>query len=346
MGVGTKRRTPNRGSYRYHVLAVRFLTSCSAAGNHVEQFIRIANQMGNPASSRLSLAVASLVIAVQSFAQMPTGPRYRTITLHSTVFNNTRSLRVWLPKNYDDPANLKKRYPVLYLNDGVMTFAQKGVNIATIVDGLVEKGEIPPIIVVGIDNGACTDKTTNQEVDRAYEFLPYPDTGFGPDNTYQPAPPDPHGKLYPRFLTEDVFPVVNQTLRTMTGAEFTAIGGYSYGATSALYCAAMMPKTFGMVLLESAPLWIGPNGELLNDCNKCHQWPPHVRIGLGTAEGESNTAISMKGVELTKQLISSIRANDPQCDLSFVLEEGAHHGPVDWGRRMPEDLKALFKARS
>ena len=40
----------------------------------------------------------------------------------SEVFGNTRTIRVLLPRGYDERVNRNRRYPVLYLNDGQNLF--------------------------------------------------------------------------------------------------------------------------------------------------------------------------------------------------------------------------------
>ena len=105
-----------------------------------------------------------------------------------------------------------------------------------------------------------------------------------PDNTYDPIPPKPQGKLFPDFLIKEVMPEINRRYRTLTGKSNTAIGGFSYGGVSALYTILSRPGIFGKVLLESTPLWIGLNQELLKDAENANEWPEVVYIGKGTNE--------------------------------------------------------------
>lgn len=99
--------------------------------------------------------------------------------LKSKVFGNTRAIRVLLPAGYSEPANRKRRYPVLYLNDGQNLF-----DVSTSVfnplewqadealDRLIKAKEIEPLIVVGVDNAGRSA--------RANEYLPYPDAYLRP----------------------------------------------------------------------------------------------------------------------------------------------------------------------
>src|SRR6478672_7823003 len=88
----------------------------------------------------------------------------------SRTFRNTRFLRVWLPPGYDDFENSGRRYPVLYLNDGQNLFEPStsftGVEwqVDETADRLIREGAVPPMIIVGIDNG-------NKE--RFREYMPH-----------------------------------------------------------------------------------------------------------------------------------------------------------------------------
>jgi hypothetical protein len=56
-----------------------------------------------------------------------------------------------------------------------MAFRPAAINVEGAVHGLIKRGEIPPIIAVGIDNGASTKESKSPVADRANEFLPDPD---------------------------------------------------------------------------------------------------------------------------------------------------------------------------
>lgn len=144
----------------------------------------------------------------------------------SSVFANTRYLRVLLPADYDAPANAKKRYAVLYMADGqnlfdpaTSVFGPSEWRVDEVVQQLVKDGRIPPIIVVGVDDAGATA--------RAHEYLPWPDTINARRNPNYDAAPQ--GKQYPRFLIDEVIPFINARYRTARDAVHTGIGGSSYG---------------------------------------------------------------------------------------------------------------------
>ncbi len=196
---------------------------------------------------------------------------------------------------------------------------------------LIQSGSIHPLIVVGIDNGGSTDKSTKPETDRANEFLPYPDSGFPPKHLYPADPPDPNGKLYPDFLVNEVMPLIQRHYRIKTGRSNTVLAGCSYGGVSALYTVIRKPGVFGGLLLESAPLWIGTDRQLLKDAQKTGRWPASVYIGLGTKETDED--IRAEGRADTEELLGTIRSNSPKARLKFVVEEGGVNDASSWGRR-------------
>jgi len=115
------------------------------------------------------------------------------LEIKSSVFGNTRNLRVWLPHDYHNQDNQIRHYPVLYLNDGQDLFDSTTAILGTeewrvdeTVGSLILDGSIPPIIVVGIDNAG--------RAGRPHEYLPYPDEFLSPPE------PSPRGDLYAFFL--------------------------------------------------------------------------------------------------------------------------------------------------
>lgn len=74
----------------------------------------------------------------------------------STIFHNTRNLRVWLPAGYGAAENAQRRYPVLYLLDGQNVFdactAFDHVHEWRVDETLTEgiaAGRVAPVIVSG-----------------------------------------------------------------------------------------------------------------------------------------------------------------------------------------------------
>jgi glycosidase/S-formylglutathione hydrolase FrmB len=140
----------------------------------------------------------------------------------STFLEPTRHVEIWLPPGYDDSPTT--RYPVLYMHDGQNLFdpriANTGVDwgVDEAVVRLVERGVIPPVIVVGAWSTA----------ERHPEYSPW------------------HGAPdYARFLIEELMPRVNREFRTLTGPENTAVMGSSMGGLLSFYLVTRHPDVFG-----------------------------------------------------------------------------------------------------
>ncbi len=268
-------------------------------------------------------------------------PNVEILELKSAVFSNTRAIRVLLPPGYRDPENATRTYPVLYLNDGIMAFRPAAINVEGAVHGLIKRGEIPPLIVVGIDNGASTKESKDPLVGRANEFLPYPDVGFAPNQLYAANPPKPQGMRYPEFVVGEVMPLVEGRFRIARGPENTGIGGFSYGGVAALHTALTRPDIFGRLLLESTPLWIGPDLQLLKAAGAARRWPGVVTIGRGSAESP-DAEINAEGQREVEVLRRAIAAASPGTRLRVFTGEGDVHEPAAWRRRLPGSIKFLF----
>jgi enterochelin esterase-like enzyme len=299
------------------------------------------------ARSMRTLVLVLLAAAVTAAATPRAGaqpglssPNIETHRLTSRIFGNTRSIRVLLPPGYRDESNAGMRYPVLYLNDGIMAFRPQALGLEETVHRLIRADSIRPVIVVGIDNGASTDKTTNALRDRANEFLPYPDGGFA-GSSYEPVPPDPAGKSYPEFVFDEVRPLIEQRYRVEEGPAGTMVGGFSYGAVAALYTAVTRPGRVGGLLLESVPLWIGPGGELMRDARAAPSWPARVYVASGSKESP-DAAVLREGQRLTDSLLASIRVRSPSTRIEYFIAPDGTHDPAAWRARLARGLVFLF----
>ena len=257
----------------------------------------------------------------------------------SKIFSNTRRLRIYLPEDYESPQNRNKRYPVLYLNDGQNLFDIKTSifnkmewRVDETTDSLRGLGLIPPMIIVGIDNAGRHL--------RPREYLPYP------DEFLTPPEPSPQGKLFPRFVVQEVMPFINSQYRTKTGPDETGFGGSSYGALPVLYSVIATPGVFGRLLVESPSLYVH-DSQLLKDLRKAKSWPGRIYIGVGTNElnkpgcqpGNWDSE-PVQDVLTLKKILE--RAGFEKNRLHVVIEDCATHNENAWARRFPAALEFLF----
>jgi enterochelin esterase-like enzyme len=248
----------------------------------------------------------------------------------STIFRNTRMLRVWLPPRYEAAENDARHYPVLYLNDGQNLFerttAYTGVEwgVDETVDRLIRQEEVPPLVVVGIDNA---------QNDRMKEYIPY--------RSLQPRILWPRGRDYPEFLIGEVMPFVRQRYRIAGGPENTGLGGSSLGALISLYTAMQCPGVFGRLLLESPSLQISQR-RVLRDSRSFKQWPEKISLAIGTRESgrEDKDRQFVEDVRELERILRRSGLDDNR--LRVKIDEGATHSEVEWAKRFPEGLAFLF----
>lgn len=275
---------------------------------------------------RCLLIVSVFLCGTVSFATEQFYPsKLEELILHSKVFSNTRTIRVWVPPGYYDPAQANTKYPVFYFTDGIATF--HGRQLDRIAERLIRAKKIPPTIFVGIDNGGSMLESKAPLSDRADEYLPYP------DEFLSPPIPSPHGKQFPEFLEQEVRPLVESRYRT---ADAVGLAGASYGAAIAIYTIMERPGKYRWLLLESPSLYIH-NDELLHRAAEPRDWPQRVYIGAGTNEGEGDAKREM--VDDVKRLEKSLHTGTKTC---LMIVPGAEHDEDAWRARLPVALEFLL----
>jgi predicted alpha/beta superfamily hydrolase len=248
----------------------------------------------------------------------------------SRVFRNTRFLRVWLPRGYDDEENAGRHYPVLYLNDGQNLFEAAtsftGVEwqVDETAERLIGEGAVPPMIIVGIDNAGK---------DRIREYMPH--------RSMNPMMLRVQGRHYPDFLMKEVMPFVGRNYRVATGPENTGLGGSSLGALIALYTVMVRPGEIGRLLVESPSLWASAR-QAIRESRSVRIWPERVFLGVGTAEAGSGER-SRTVVDDVRELAAILRrAVLSEKRLRLMIKDGAGHNETAWAGRFPEALRFLF----
>ena len=252
--------------------------------------------------------------------------------LRSRVFRNTRTVRVWLPPDYDGWG--ETRYPVLYLNDGQNLFepttAFAGVHwqVGETASRLIAEGKIAPLIIVGIDNTGRN---------RVREYIPY--------RSLDPRVIGPQGKRYPDFLRREVIPLIEKYYSVAKGPENTGLGGSSLGGLITLYTQLAAPGVVGRLLIESPSLFVADR-RILEECRRFRDWPVRVYLGMGTHEvgqAEKDERI----VNDARELGTILRgAGLDTRRLRIQLDEGASHSESAWAARFPAALEFLYSGLS
>ena len=250
--------------------------------------------------------------------------------LHSSIFRNSRMLRVWVPPGYDHLDSRERHYPVFYLNDGQNLFepatSYTGVHwqVGETAERQILEGTIPAMILVGIDNA---------QKDRMKEYLPY--------RSLSPPIMRPQGKRFPEFLLNEVMPLIHQHYRIARGPENTGLGGSSLGALISLFTVLDRPGIFGRLLLESPSLFIS-NRRLLKYSRAFRQWPERNYLAIGTKESGRDVR-DAEFVDDVRELEHIMRRSGlGENRLRIRIDEGASHSEGEWAKRFPDALTFLF----
>jgi len=149
-----------------------------------------------------------------------------TRRIHSTVLNEDRVYRVSLPESYGWAKD--RRYPVLFLLDGQTHF----LHVAGSVGYLAQQGDIPEMIVVGLDSTVRIRDFTQTDWPSVWVG------GGGAGN-------------FKRFVSTELIPDVDKTYRT---DKFRVLSGHSAGGQFALYCLTSDPSLFRAYFAISSSL--------------------------------------------------------------------------------------------
>ncbi len=154
-------------------------------------------------------------------------------TFHSQVVNDNYRIYISLPDDYDKS---DKRYPVLYVLDGDISFGMA----ASISRYLQFGGNIPELIIVGMGYGALKEKDGNMRR-RDYTISSVP------GRTNRGGAPK-----FRTFLKEELIPYIDKTYRTDTNDR--AIYGYSLSGLFAFYSLFTEPDLFNRYIIGSPHL--------------------------------------------------------------------------------------------
>lgn len=153
--------------------------------------------------------------------------------------NRHRRVWIYLPESY---ATSKKKYPVLYMQDGqnvfdnaTASFGEWGVDEALDVLGKRHC----EVIVVAVDHGS--EK-------RISEYSPFDTERYGKGE----------GDAYVDFLAHTLMPYINRHYRTKKSPKYTAIAGSSMGGLISFYALLKYPNVFGVAGVFSPAFWIVP----------------------------------------------------------------------------------------
>jgi predicted alpha/beta superfamily hydrolase len=246
----------------------------------------------------------------------------------SKILGNRRNVLVYLPHGYRRFS--LRRYPVLYLQDGQNIFdaataffgVEWGVDEAA--QRLIKANLIEPLIIVAV---------ANTGENRIHEYAPTPgviDSSAKPKKRSRGLARD-----YGRFLIEELKPYIDKKYQTKPEAEFTGLGGASFGGLLTLSLGLWFPNVFRRLIVMSPSVWwdncvIYGMVESLQD-----KLPLKIWLDTGTDEPGWERARGLRDRLIEK----GWRLYD---NLQYSEIEGGDHSERAWGTRVDPALRFLF----
>ncbi len=245
---------------------------------------------------------------------------------HSRFLAHDRTIVVYLPPGYD--AASATRYPVLYLHDGQNVFDRatsvgEEWRVDETAQELISRGEIEPIIIVGVYN------TGEHRIDE-YAPTARPDKGGGG-----------HADDYGRMLVEELKPFIDATYNTLPSAASTALGGSSLGGLLTIHLGLRFPTAFSGLAVLSPSVWWDDRVILREVEAVPYKLPLRVWLDAGTAEGDPSVIPDARA--LRDALVA--KGWQEGVDLAYLEAEGGRHDEQSWSERVSGVLRFLFPSK-
>jgi len=159
-------------------------------------------------------------------------PTHDNFTLESTAVNETRVINVWTPSTYETS---EQSFPVLYMPDGGIK--EDFPHMANTLAKLIAEKQIPPFILVGIENTERgRDLTGFSEVEADAEYCPLTDGA----------------KNFRAFISEELVPDINTKYRTTNKK---GIIGESLAGLFVMETFMLQPQAFDIFIAMDPSLW-------------------------------------------------------------------------------------------
>ena len=246
----------------------------------------------------------------------------------SKILGNRRDVLVYLPPDYRRFS--RKRYPVLYLQDGQNVFdaatAFAGVewSVDETADRLIRKRLMDSIIIVAIANAG---------EDRIHEYAPT--RGVIDAEAKRKKRSRGLARDYGRFLIDELKYYIDRKYRTKREAEFTGLGGSSLGGLLTLSLGLWFPDFFRRLLVMSPSVW-WDDQVIVQMVDKIdNKLPLKIWIDTGTNEPGWERARTLRDTLIEK----GWKLYD---DLQYTEVKGGDHSEGAWAARVDPALRFLF----
>lgn len=262
---------------------------------------------------------------VPSTVELPGAPPQNWITLapgvtagkveekkfKSTIMKNERNIWVYTPAGYDPRG---PDYGLMVLFDGVAF--KDWVPTPVILDNMIAKGLIPPMVAIILDNPTPVSR-----------------------NTELPCNAD-----FADFLAKEVVPWMRQNYHATSDPSRVVVAGSSYGGLASTYAALRHPEVFGNVLSQSGSYWWAPDGSfepewLTKEFVKSPKLPVKFYLDVGLMEVGSMPNDAPTQVAVNRHMRDVLQAKG--YSVTYREFNGAHEY-YNWRGTLSDGLLALI----
>ncbi len=204
-------------------------------------------------------------------------PKHDTFKIESKKIGETRVINIWTPPTYESN---NESFPVLYMPDGGIK--EDFPHIANTLAKLIKEKNIPPIILVGIEN-----------TERGRDLTGYSESEY--DAQYCPLTDG--AKNFRAFITQELIPEINSKYRT---SNKKGIIGESLAGLFVMETFMQHPESFDFYIAFDPSIWWNDH-YLVKNANDLFGKFPDKEVKLWFA-GSSAEDISQYTNELNKDL--------------------------------------------
>ena len=205
--------------------------------------------------SNKSTVFLALSLALNTFSTSAQVPKVisgsiKRLENFQSKFVDARNVDVWLPDGYSS----KKKYSVLFMNDGQMLFDSTNTWNKTAWEAddaatkLLTGQKVKDFIIVGVWNGGKS-RHSDYFPQKPFEALSQTQRNFISKQLQNAGKTtevfQPHSDNYLKFLVNELKPYIDKTFSTKADRKNTFIAGSSMGGLISLYAICEYPKIFG-----------------------------------------------------------------------------------------------------
>ena len=265
---------------------------------------------GMPPASLVELPGAPPQPWIKRSPDVPAG-KIEEKRLKSAILGNERRAWVYTPPGYQATG---EPYGLMVIFDGFAYTLL--VPTPVILDNLLAKGLIPPIVAVVVDNPTPTSRNVEMACNPRFAD----------------------------FLASEVVPWVRENYHVTKDAGKTIVAGSSFGGLAATFAAFRHPEIFGNVISQSGSFWWKPEGDAE------HEWltrqfvaaprlPVRFYLDIGSMESGATPDDGPDMVVVNRHMRDVLRAKGYFVHYS---EFSGGHEYLNWRGTFSDALLALF----